>query len=169
MRKLILTVITIFFSLLVVIIFVKTKNENGLVFFYPKLGNNELGRETRFIKNEKKNFEKKLIEEFLLGPVENKLYLNIPEELKVIEVFTVIGKKSVDLVVNFNSKFSEMVEEKSAEPEVFLKSFIETIKANTRVKKILFLSEGYRINKKVGEYYLGNFIDIRTKSSNLRK
>lgn len=163
MKKFIISIIILLACtiLFLIIYFLNQTKEKETVFYYPKLSSIGIGKENRKIainKNRKEKFEKILFEEYLLGPINPNLRFNFPLDTKIKSFYLVYPKKSVDLIVDFDEEFSKNV---SNIDEWTLKAMFETLKANTKIKRILFLSNGKRIRKKIGSYNLGELIEIR--------
>ncbi len=148
--------------ILAVIFFLKTSLNNPIkyfTFYYAKHNSTGIEGELREVeKNKKEKIEKLLVQEYLLGPMNYNLRFDISQNLKIQDLFLVYSSKSIDAVINFNSTFLDEVEKID---EWTLKAFLETIKVNTKIKRVLLLSDGKRIREKVGKYNLSQFIELK--------
>jgi len=135
--------------------------KKSFVFYYPKfaiVGFDSEKREIKINKNKAKNLEEILIREYLLGPISYKMRPGFPVEVDVKSIFIIYSVKSVDAIIDFNSEFLSYIDKID---EWTIRSFLETLKVNTRIKKVLFLCEGKRMKEKIGNYNLYNFIEIK--------
>ncbi|MGC8765748.1 MAG: GerMN domain-containing protein [Brevinematia bacterium] len=129
-------------------------------FYYVRQNLTGIDKELREVKIDRKTekVEKAILEEYLLGPLSYKLTLNLPPEVRLQNFYIVRPPKSVDAVIDFNPEFLNAVEKMD---ELTIKAMLETLKANTRIKRVLFLSDGKKIRANIGKYNLSKFIELK--------
>ncbi|MEM4326051.1 MAG: GerMN domain-containing protein [Candidatus Pacearchaeota archaeon] len=163
MKKLLIILSILVLSLIVffIIFQLNTNKERSFTFYYPKQSSVGIGKEQRTVildKNKKAKIEKAIFEEYLLGPISPNLRFDFPSETKIKNFYLVYPRKSVDLIVDFDDELAKNI---TNIDEWTLRAMFETLKANTKIKRVLFLSDGRRIRKKIGNYNLGDLIEIR--------
>ncbi|MCX7821778.1 MAG: GerMN domain-containing protein [Brevinematales bacterium] len=163
MKKFFIILLIILLSLIVffIIYTLNFNKERTFTFYYAKQSSIGMGKEQRAViieKNKREKIEKLILEEYLLGPISPNLRFDFPAETKIKNFYLVYPKRSVDLIVDFDAELAKNI---SNVDEWTLRAMFETLKANTKVKRILFLSDGRRIRKKIGNYNLGEMIEIR--------
>ncbi|MGC8770668.1 MAG: GerMN domain-containing protein [Brevinematia bacterium] len=163
MKKLliILSILAVGLIVFFIIFQLNINREKSFTFYYAKQSSIGMGKEQRTVileKNKKVKIEKAIFEEYLLGPVNPNLRFDFPSETKIKNFYLVYPRKSVDLIVDFDEELAKNI---TNIDEWTLRAMFETLKANTKIKRILFLSDGKRIRKKIGNYNLGELIEIR--------
>ncbi len=137
------------------------KKERSFTFYYPKAAKLGIGSEERKVylsKGRGEKLEKLIFMEYMLGPLSPELRFDFPVEVKIKNLYLVYPRKYIDLIVNFDEEFAKNV---SNIDEWTIKAMLQTLKANTKIKRVLFLSDGKRVRKKIGVYNLGEFIEVR--------
>ncbi len=163
MKKLLIILIILIFSLFVffIVFYFNFNKERTFTFYYVKQSSFDIDKEKRGVivdKNRREKIERAIFEEYLLGPISPHLKFDFPTEIKIKNFYLVYPRNSIDLILDFDAEFAKNI---SNIDEWTLRAMFETLKANTKIKRILFLSDGKRVRKKIGPYNLGELIEIR--------
>ena len=123
-------------------------------FYYPDSGNNRLSLEKRKIKIDLKNhesFELNLVRDYMLGPMNYNLKFPIKSDIDIINLW-LISEKSI--VIDFNKEFINYLKVNHDECRLFLEGLFDTLRANTKLKKVYIMSDNKNINTIIGNWNL---------------
>jgi hypothetical protein len=129
------------------------------VFFYPDMEYSALTPERRKLAfNPKKHFyEVLLVKEYLLGPLEYHLRLNISPELIAHNIWVVEdpeGKGNKTVIIDFNEEFDRELKYNNDGLEWMIKGLKQTLKENTGVRRLFLLENGKRKKAELGKWQI---------------
>jgi hypothetical protein len=118
-------------------------------FYYPDEKFSRLFVEKRTI-DLSQTFEEALVKEYMLGPIRYDLKLPTAANIRVYSVWLIPSEPEKTIAINFNEDFRKFVLSTNTEDITwFIRGLSETIKANTKAKKLYLLSENRMIYGRV--------------------
>ncbi len=125
-------------------------------FYYPDRNYQKLRAEWRDLRLESygRTYEEMLVREYLLGPVDYRLRLDIDPDTLVLNVWLVNSNQHNQqaVIVNFGGDFSNNVVFNNESYGWMVKGLLKTLRANTQVKSLYILAYGKRQNTYLGDY-----------------
>ncbi len=139
-------------------------------FYYPDTKLSKIFFEKRKFKynmdSDRQPFETKLIREYMTGPIAYNLILPLSDDINAENIWLIPDRS---LVLNMNSNFEKMIKIKNEDAKWFIQGLIDTIKADTKIKRIYFLSGNKIITGIAGLWDLAYPIVIISENKNLKK
>lgn len=128
-------------------------------FYYPDISYTRLMSEARYIDYDlsMEMYEVELVKEYLLGPLDYYLRLNIGGDILAKNVWLVESSKDKGkqiIVINFDKSLSVVTKEYNWNFEWMIDGLLRTLKENTRVRSVFILEEGRRKKINVGKWNL---------------
>lgn len=125
-------------------VFLIVRHFRAVVFYYPDRELKQLGQERRAfsVDPEKDYFEVKLVREYLLGPLDYRLTLPLDDSADILDVWVVDPEENGAVVLNFSKGLILALKRNNAGCEWVFEGLRQTLRANTRIKKIFVQVEG---------------------------
>ncbi|OHD54254.1 MAG: hypothetical protein A2Y33_16415 [Spirochaetes bacterium GWF1_51_8] len=125
-------------------------------FYYPDLHFQKMSSEPRaiYLDPVTEYFEKKLVQDYFLGPLKYELRMPIDDDLQVTDIWFVDDGKTKGIVINFADKLNQYIKERNDSVVWLIQGLVMTLKANTGVKHVILLERGNRIPEGV---YIGKW------------
>lgn len=145
----------LFIVFIVVFYYIFVHNSYKTVkFYYPDPRNNKLIQENRQIKvnlKNKESFEITLVREYMLGPMNYNLIFTLKDDIEIVNTWLISDKS---IVINFNKEFSQSLKSNHDDSRLFFQGLVETLKSNTKLKKLYIMADNRNIKSSLGNWNL---------------